>query len=105
MTIGFDYAFGWEVVSGFQRTFEEAGGKVIQKLWAPVGTLDYGPYIGQINKDADAVFGLFFGSGAPASAIGSNWVCRVGGEDAKHICSRRPHPSSLTVAPLSAKLP
>jgi branched-chain amino acid transport system substrate-binding protein len=64
VTIGFDYAFGWEVVSGFQRTFEEAGGKVIQKLWAPVGTLDYGPYIGQISKDADAVFGLFFGSGA-----------------------------------------
>ena len=64
VTIGYDYAFGWEVVSGFQRTFEEAGGKVIQKLWAPVGTLDYGPYIGQISKDADAVFGLFFGSGA-----------------------------------------
>ena len=64
VTIGFDYAFGWEVISGFQRTFEEAGGKVIQKLWAPVGTLDYGPYLGQISKDADAVFGLFFGAGA-----------------------------------------
>lgn len=64
VTIGFDYAFGWEVISGFQRTFEESGGKVIQKLWAPVGTLDYGPYLGQISKDADAVFALFFGSGA-----------------------------------------
>lgn len=63
-TIGFDYAFGWEVIGGFQRTFEDAGGKIIQKLWAPVGTLDYGPYLGQINKDADAVFALFFGAAA-----------------------------------------
>lgn len=64
VTIGFDYAFGWEVIGGFQRTFEDNGGKIIQKLWTPVGTLDYGPYLGQIDKDADAVFGLFFGSGA-----------------------------------------
>jgi branched-chain amino acid transport system substrate-binding protein len=64
VTIGYDYAFGWEVIGGFQRTFEDAGGKIIQKLWAPVGTLDYGPYLGQINKDADAVFALFFGAGA-----------------------------------------
>jgi branched-chain amino acid transport system substrate-binding protein len=35
---GTDYAFGYEVVGGFQRSFEEAGGQVIQKLWAPLGT-------------------------------------------------------------------
>ncbi|MFH1487736.1 MAG: ABC transporter substrate-binding protein, partial [Pseudomonadota bacterium] len=63
-TIGFDYAFGWEVIGGFQRTFEDAGGRIIQKLWAPVGTLDYGPFLGQIDKNADAVFALFFGAGA-----------------------------------------
>lgn len=63
-TIGYDYAFGWEVIGGFQKTFEDAGGKIIQKLWTPVGTLDYGPYIGQISKDADAVFALFFGAGS-----------------------------------------
>jgi branched-chain amino acid transport system substrate-binding protein len=63
-TIGYDYAFGWEVIGGFQQTFEDAGGKIIQKLWTPVGNLDYGPYLGQINKEADAVFGLFFGAGA-----------------------------------------
>jgi branched-chain amino acid transport system substrate-binding protein len=64
VTIGYDYAFGWEVIGGFQRTFEDAGGKIIQKLWTPVGNLDYGPYLGQINKEADAVLGLFFGAGA-----------------------------------------
>jgi branched-chain amino acid transport system substrate-binding protein len=64
VTIGYDYAFGWEVVGGFQQTFEDAGGRIIQKLWTPVGNLDYGPYLGQISKDADAVFALFFGAGA-----------------------------------------
>ena len=64
VTIGYDYAFGWEVVGGFQRTFEEAGGRIIQKLWAPVGTMDYGPFLGRIDKNADAVFALFFGAGA-----------------------------------------
>ena len=64
VTIGYDYAFGWEVVGGFQWTFEDSVGRIIQKLWTPVGTMDYGPYLGQINKDADAVFALFFGAGA-----------------------------------------
>jgi branched-chain amino acid transport system substrate-binding protein len=28
--IAIDYAFGWEVVGGFQKSFEEAGGQIIQ---------------------------------------------------------------------------
>ena len=31
--MGLDYAFGWESAGGFQKTFEEAGGKMIQKIW------------------------------------------------------------------------
>jgi branched-chain amino acid transport system substrate-binding protein len=53
---GTDYAFGYEVVGGFQRTFEEAGGQVIQKLWAPLGTTDLAPYLSQIKREADAAF-------------------------------------------------
>ncbi len=64
VTIGFDYAFGWEVVGGFQKTFEDAGGKVIQKIWVPVGNRDYAPFLPQIDQDADAVFALLFGAGA-----------------------------------------
>ncbi len=56
VTLGTDYAFGWEVVGGFQRTFEEAGGQVVQKLWAPLGTTDLAPYLSQIRRDADALF-------------------------------------------------
>src|SRR5713226_3537106 len=54
--LGTDYAFGYEVVGGFQRSFEEAGGQIIQKLWAPLGTSDLAPYLTQIKRDADAAF-------------------------------------------------
>ncbi len=64
VTIGFDYAFGWEVIGGFQKTFEEAGGKILKKLWTPVGNQDYAPFLPQVNKDADGVFALMFGAGA-----------------------------------------
>lgn len=56
-----DFAFGHEIAAGFQRTFEENGGKVIQKLWSPLNVADYGTYIGQISKNADAVFAAFAG--------------------------------------------
>jgi len=59
-----DYAFGWEVVGGFQRTFEENGGQIVQKLWAPLNAQDFAPYLSQIKRDADAVFALFFGAQA-----------------------------------------
>jgi branched-chain amino acid transport system substrate-binding protein len=41
--IGADYAFGYEVVGGFQKAFEDCGGKIIQKVWVPIGTKDFGP--------------------------------------------------------------
>ena len=62
--IGYDFAFGWEVVAGFQRTFEEAGGQIVQKLWPPLGTADFAPYISQLKRDADAVFAQFSGADA-----------------------------------------
>ncbi|WP_293604960.1 ABC transporter substrate-binding protein [Polaromonas sp. UBA4122] len=56
-----DFAFGHEIVAGFQRTFEENGGKVVQKLWSPLNVADYGTYIGQIKPNVDAVFAAFAG--------------------------------------------
>ena len=62
--IGYDFAFGWEVAAGFQRTFEEAGGQVVQKLWPPLGTADFGPYLAQLRRDVDAVYAVFSGADA-----------------------------------------
>ncbi len=62
--VGYDFAFGWEVAAGFHRSFEEAGGQVVQKLWSPLGTADYGPYLAQIRRDVDAVYAIFSGADA-----------------------------------------
>src|SRR5215510_9120435 len=51
-----DFAFGHESSAAFQRTFEEAGGQVVQKLFAPLGTADYGPYLASLKRDVDAVY-------------------------------------------------
>jgi branched-chain amino acid transport system substrate-binding protein len=59
--IGADYAFGYEVVGGFQRAFEACGGQIVQKIWPPLGTKDFGPYIPTIKADADAIFSLMVG--------------------------------------------
>src|SRR5262249_37379559 len=59
--VSLDYAFGWEIVGGFQQTFEDNGGRVIQKIWVPLNVQDYAPYLTQIRKDADAVFVLALG--------------------------------------------
>jgi branched-chain amino acid transport system substrate-binding protein len=56
VTIGLDYAFGWETVGGFHKSFEDSGGQVVQKLWVPLNIQDYSPYLAQVRKDADAVF-------------------------------------------------
>ena len=61
VAIGADYAFGYEVVGGFQKSFEDCGGKIIQKIWPPIGTKDFGPYLPTMKQDADAIFTLMVG--------------------------------------------
>lgn len=63
-TVSLDYAFGWESVGGFERTFEEAGGSVVQKIWCPVSVHDFAPYLAQISRDVDAVYALVLGRAA-----------------------------------------
>jgi branched-chain amino acid transport system substrate-binding protein len=62
--IALDYAFGWESVGGFQRTFEAEGGAIVQKIWCPVSVHDFAPYLAQVSRDVDAVYALFLGRSA-----------------------------------------
>ncbi|MGH9146979.1 MAG: ABC transporter substrate-binding protein [Vicinamibacterales bacterium] len=62
--IALDYAFGWESVGGFQRTFEAEGGTIVQKIWCPVSVHDFAPYLAQVSRDVDAVYALFLGRSA-----------------------------------------
>lgn len=50
--LGLDYIAGYEVLGAFGRSFTDKGGKVVQRQWAPLGTMDYGSYIGG-TKEAD----------------------------------------------------
>jgi branched-chain amino acid transport system substrate-binding protein len=61
ITISEDFAFGYEQMGGFQRVFEDAGGHVVNKLWPPIVTPDYTPYLAQISG-VDAVVQGFAGS-------------------------------------------
>jgi len=59
--IGMDYAFGYETIGGFQQVFEDGGGQIVQKIWTPLNTNDFAPFLAQIRRDADAVLALFVG--------------------------------------------
>jgi branched-chain amino acid transport system substrate-binding protein len=61
ITISDDFAFGYEQMGGFQQTFENNGGKIVKKIWAPLVTPDYTPFIAQI-ADCDGVCQGFAGS-------------------------------------------
>jgi branched-chain amino acid transport system substrate-binding protein len=65
VAIAADYAFGYESVGGFQKAFEDCGGKVIQKIWPPLGNKDFGPFIPTIKSDADVIYSLMVGPMAP----------------------------------------
>lgn len=57
VTIGQDYAFGWESVGGFVQTFTQNGGKVIDQQWNPIGTPDFSSYLAHIqSENPDLVF-------------------------------------------------
>ena len=56
-----DFAFGYEQMGGFQAAFAKDGGCVVNKLWPPIVTPDYTPYIAQIS-DCDVVCQGFAGS-------------------------------------------
>jgi branched-chain amino acid transport system substrate-binding protein len=56
-----DLSFGYEEIGGFQATFTKDGGCLVSKLWPPLTTPDYTPYVAQIT-DCDGVCQGFAGS-------------------------------------------
>jgi len=64
VTIALDYAFGWESVGGFERTFLAEGGRIRRKIWVPISVHDFAPYLAQIPRDVDAVYALLLGRSA-----------------------------------------
>src|SRR5258707_10884941 len=54
VTIGLDYAFGWETVGGFHKSFEDNGGEVVQEILGARNVQDKAPQDSRSPKDADA---------------------------------------------------
>src|SRR5436190_264595 len=61
ITVSEDFAFGHEQMGGFQQVFEDNGGEILQKIWPPLGTPDYTPYIAHLS-DCDGGCSGFAGS-------------------------------------------
>jgi len=59
VTMAMDNPFGHEQIGGFQRVFEESGGKVVQKLWVPLNVVDFAPFLTQVPRDVDALVQVF----------------------------------------------
>src|SRR4029078_13655188 len=57
--IAMDNGFGHEEAGGFQRVFEDAVGRVVQKLCVPLNVLDFAPYLSQSSRDVDGVCAVF----------------------------------------------
>lgn len=60
--IGQDYTFGQENAIGAMVTFEQAGGRILDALWTPIGTTDYGPILGSIPGETDCVLVMVVGA-------------------------------------------
>ncbi|MGH7061380.1 MAG: ABC transporter substrate-binding protein, partial [Stellaceae bacterium] len=58
ITLANDFAFGYEEIGGFQRVFEDEGGRVTKKLWPPIVTPDYTPYLAQMSGVDAVISGL-----------------------------------------------
>jgi branched-chain amino acid transport system substrate-binding protein len=56
-----DFAYGHEMCAGFQRVFEELGGKIVQKMFPPLTVPDYGTYLAQL-RNVDGIFLGFAGA-------------------------------------------
>src|SRR5216117_526523 len=62
VTIADDIAYGHEMCAGFQRVFEDSGGKIVQKMFPPLTVPDYATYLAQMKTNIDAIFLGFAGS-------------------------------------------
>ncbi|MCV6586070.1 MAG: ABC transporter substrate-binding protein [Marinibacterium sp.] len=59
-----DYSFPYTQVLGFMTEFCEAGGKVPEKFWTPIGNKDYSSVVYAIPQDVDALFVALGGADA-----------------------------------------
>ena len=63
--LGDETSYVYEALGGFQRAFEQGGGKIVEKIFIPLGTPDYSAFIAKLPTNVDAIFAMFTGSSSP----------------------------------------
>ena len=58
ITVANDFAYGYEQIGGFQRVFEDESGRVKDKLWPPLVTPDYTPFLAKMGGVDAIVSGI-----------------------------------------------
>lgn len=66
-----DYTFGQENMLGTLGGYELAGGKVLKKIWFPLGTKDFSPVLAGIPPEADCV--VVTSVGAEQARLFEDW--------------------------------
>jgi branched-chain amino acid transport system substrate-binding protein len=64
VTVAEDYDFPYSQVMGFMLPFCQAGGKVVDKFWVPIGNKDYSTIVASIPEDIDAIYVALGGADA-----------------------------------------
>jgi branched-chain amino acid transport system substrate-binding protein len=68
-----DFPAGRDSVAAFKRSFEASKGQLVQEIFTPMNTPDYGPFLSQLKKgEVDAVYAWY--AGADAIKFDSQWV-------------------------------
>ncbi len=64
-----DYSFGWTSAAGLIADFCGIGGKIVKRVFAPLNTTDYAPYIQQLDPPSkvDGYFWVVGGTGTGPS--------------------------------------
>ena len=62
VTVAEDYSYPYTQIQGFMVEYCKAGGRVIDKLWAPFGTKDYSSIVARVPADADAILVVLAGA-------------------------------------------
>ncbi len=74
VTLHADYQVGYDNVKAFGDTYEPAGGRIVEKIFYPLGTPDFAPYLARVKlamQNADVVY--CFAAGADAVRLVRQW--------------------------------
>src|SRR2546428_1544745 len=63
-----DYSFGWTSAAGFIADFCASGGQIVKRVFPPLNTTDYAPFVRQLPapSQVDGVFSTVGGTGTAA---------------------------------------